>query len=121
MLSSPKMVRLVEELKTRYPSRIVIFDLPSLLSAADTLAFSPYVDAALLVIEEGKTQTEDAKRAVNLLQGTNLIGTVLNKSWINTKDNKNKRIEWFSHLLVRAHVYLQMLRQWLSRMRRGKN
>ena len=121
MLSSPKMVRLVEDLKTRYPSRIVIFDLPPLLSAADALAFSPYVDAALLVIEEGKTQTEDAKRAVNLLQGTNLIGTVLNKSWINTKDKKNKRIGWFSHLLVRAHVYHQMLKQRLSRMRRGKN
>lgn len=121
MLSSPKMARLVEELKTRYPSRIVIFDLPPLLSAADALAFSPYVDAALLVIEEGKTQTEDAKRAVNLLQGTNLIGTVLNKSWVNTKDKKNKHIGWFSHLLVRAHVYHHLLKQRLSRMRRGKN
>src|SRR3989344_8392116 len=35
MLTSPKLVRLVEELKTRYPSRIILFDLPPLLSAAD--------------------------------------------------------------------------------------
>lgn len=80
LLNSPKMVQLVEELKTRYPSRIVIFDLPPVLSAADALAFSPYVDAALLVLEEGKTSQEDAKRAVELLDCTNVLGTVLNKA-----------------------------------------
>lgn len=80
MLSSPKMTRLVDELKTRYSSRIVLFDVPPLLSSADTLAFSPYVDAALLVIEDGKTAAEDARRACALLTNTQLIGTVLNKS-----------------------------------------
>lgn len=80
MLSSPKMTRLVDELKTRYSSRIVLFDVPPLLASADTLAFSPYVDAALLVIEDGKTAAEDARRACALLANTQLIGTVLNKS-----------------------------------------
>ena len=81
MLNSPKMARLVEELKTRYSSRIVLFDLPPLLSTADTLAFSPYVDAALLVIEEGRTSAHEIESATELLvQNTNLIGTVLNKS-----------------------------------------
>jgi exopolysaccharide/PEP-CTERM locus tyrosine autokinase len=80
MLSSPRMRQLVEELKSRYPERIVLFDLPPLLSAADALAFSPYVDAALLVIEEGGTRQDDLQRAVELLSGTNLIGTVLNKT-----------------------------------------
>jgi protein-tyrosine kinase len=80
MLNSPKMTRLVEEMKQRYPSRIVIFDLPPVLNAADALAFSPYVDAALLVVEEGKTGRQDLERAVELLGGTNVLGTVLNKS-----------------------------------------
>ena len=81
MLNSPKMARLVEEMKSRYRSRIVLFDLPPLLSTADTLAFSPYVDAALLVIEEGKTSAPEIERASELLaQNTNLIGTVLNKA-----------------------------------------
>lgn len=80
LLNSPKMQHLVEELKNRYPSRIVIFDLPPVLSAADALAFSPYVDAALLVLEEGKTTQDDAKRAVELLDCTNVLGTVLNKA-----------------------------------------
>ena len=95
MLNSPKMARLVKELKSRYASRIILFDLPPLLNAADALAFSPYIDAALLVLEDAKTQTEDARRAVELLQqSTNVLGTVLNKSWARTpavEDNPSPR------------------------------
>jgi capsular exopolysaccharide synthesis family protein len=80
MLNSPKMARLVEDLKTRYPKRIVLFDLPPLLSSSDALAFSPYVDAALLVLEDSKTQVEDAQHASNMLEKTPIVGTVLNKS-----------------------------------------
>lgn len=89
MLNSPKMARLVEELKTRYSSRIVLFDLPPLLSAADALAFSPYVDAALLVVEEGGATAHDIERTTELLlQNTRLIGTVLNKSHARMRTNR---------------------------------
>ena len=80
MLSSPMMQRLVEELKSRYPTRFVLFDLPPLLSAADALAFAPYVDAALMVIEEGGTTREELENAMTLLGQTQILGTVLNKS-----------------------------------------
>jgi protein-tyrosine kinase len=80
MLNSPKMVELVKDMKSRYHSRIIIFDLPPVLTSADALAFSPYVDAALLVIEEGQTQKQDVERAVELLGNTNIVGTVLNKA-----------------------------------------
>lgn len=80
MLSSPKMVRLVEELKSRYPSRIIIFDMPPLFYADDVLAFMPYADASLLVLEEGKTRSEEVLKAADLLGSANIIGTVLNKS-----------------------------------------
>lgn len=82
LLASPKMQQLVRELKTRYASRLIIFDLPPLLSADDTLAFAPYVDAVLLVIEEGKTTQDEFASTIALLQSANqnLIGTVLNKA-----------------------------------------
>jgi Mrp family chromosome partitioning ATPase len=79
-LSSPKMVKLVEELKGRYPNRIILFDMPPLLSCDDVIAFSPYIDAIMLVIEEGGTRKDDLKRAYELISEKNLIGTVLNKS-----------------------------------------
>jgi Mrp family chromosome partitioning ATPase len=80
MLNSPKMAQLVTDMKSRYHSRIIIFDLPPVLTTADALAFSPYVDAALLVIEEGVTEKQDLERAVELLGSTNIVGTVLNKA-----------------------------------------
>lgn len=86
MLSSPKMARLVDELKNRYPSRIVIFDLPPILSSSDALAFSPLVDSTLVVIEDGGTQKQDLRRAFEMLRGVELIGTVLNKAYTTDRD-----------------------------------
>lgn len=81
ILTSPKMLALVEELKHRYPSRIVIFDLPPLLHTADVLAFSPYTDALLLVVEEGKTTAEEVQCALSLVKNSRpVLGTVLNKA-----------------------------------------
>jgi len=81
ILTSPKMVALVEEFKHRYPARIIIFDLPPLLHTADVLAFSPYTDALLLVVEDGKTTVEEMQRALALVKNSRpVLGTVLNKA-----------------------------------------
>jgi protein-tyrosine kinase len=79
LLVSSKMLQMVKEVKHRYKERIVLFDLPPLLPSADVLAFSPHLDAILLVIESGKTQERDLIKSVEMLQGVPIIGTVLNK------------------------------------------
>lgn len=79
-LSSPKMDRLVKELKSRYSSRIVIFDLPPVLAGDDVMGFVPHIDTTLLVVEDNKSQADELMRSIELLEGTNIIGTVLNKS-----------------------------------------
>jgi non-specific protein-tyrosine kinase len=79
MLTSLKMKALVNEIKTRYPDRYVIFDLPPLLTTADAVAFSPFVDAILMVVQSGKTSIADVKKAVDLLPREKFIGFVLNK------------------------------------------
>ncbi|MBK1647119.1 CpsD/CapB family tyrosine-protein kinase [Rhabdochromatium marinum] len=80
MLSTPRMVHLVTELKTRYPDRILLLDMPPLLTGDDVLAFSPYIDAIMLVVEAGGTTRDDLSRAWNLLDGKCILGVVLNKS-----------------------------------------
>lgn len=80
MLSSPRVVKMVKELKYRYSNRIVIFDMPPLLSCDDMLAFSPLIDAVMIVVEEGRTRKDDLTRAIDLLKNSNVVGTVLNKS-----------------------------------------
>lgn len=80
ILASPSMGRLVQELKSRYPSRIVIFDLPPLLAADDALSFAPFVDAFLLVFRDGKTTKIEVEHSMEILRDIPIIGTVLNGS-----------------------------------------
>ncbi|WP_291321775.1 polysaccharide biosynthesis tyrosine autokinase [Desulfonatronospira sp.] len=80
MLGSPRMKNLVQELKTKYPDRYVIYDCPHVLDMPDSLVFSSYVDAVLMVVQAGKTPSQDVQEAVRTLeeQGVNIIGMVLN-------------------------------------------
>lgn len=80
LLSGPKMRDLVEEIKSRYHARIVIFDLPPVLAADDVLVTMNYYDAALLVVEDGGNKPEEVRKALQMLSGTQLLGTVLNKA-----------------------------------------
>ena len=80
LLGSPKMCSLAEELKARYPKRIIIFDLPPVLKTADTLSFVPCVDCALIVVEDDTTKETELKETIEILSVTNIIGTVLNKA-----------------------------------------
>lgn len=79
LLSSPKMQRLVAEMKTRYPDRYVIFDCPHLLEMPDALVFAEYVDVIVLVAGDGQTAQADLKAALAMLHGRNLLGVILNK------------------------------------------
>ena len=70
------MLQLVEELKNRYPDRLTIFDMPPILAEDDVIAFLPYIDAVMLVVEEGRTSRSDLTRAVQLLGEKALMGLI---------------------------------------------
>jgi capsular exopolysaccharide synthesis family protein len=80
LMRSPMMADMVRELRDRYENRMVVFDVPPVLSGADTLALSSYMDGVVLLVEEGKTSREELERACALLSHANVIGIVLNKS-----------------------------------------
>jgi capsular exopolysaccharide synthesis family protein len=80
LMRSPMMANLVRELRSRYPERVVVFDVPPVLSGADTLGLSGYMDATILLVEECRTARDDVERACELLRNSNLLGIVLNKS-----------------------------------------
>jgi protein-tyrosine kinase len=80
LLSSQKMNRLVADLKAKYNSRMIIFDMPPILQTDDVLLASQYIDSTLLVLEDGKNKESEIVKALQLLEGTHLIGSVLNKS-----------------------------------------
>lgn len=80
ILAAPRAKELMVELRSRYPERIVIFDLPPVLLADDALAVAPRVDCGLVVAAEGRTRRNDLVRTIELLHQTPLVGTVLNRA-----------------------------------------
>jgi non-specific protein-tyrosine kinase len=79
LLGSPRMKELVEDMKARYPDRIIIFDVPPILSAADALAFAPIVDHVMIVVRAGNTPMPEVKKSLQLLPQEKVIGLVLNR------------------------------------------
>ena len=80
ILSSPRMRSLAKELRTRYPDRIVIYDMPPVLATDDFLSFAPLIESALLVVEENKTPKPDIRRCIELIPPDKFVGSVLNKT-----------------------------------------
>lgn len=80
LLATPRMAELAQQLKRQNTRRVVIYDLPPLLLTDDALVFVRYVDTSLLIVKEGNTKRRDLERALELLDGQDLLGTVLNDS-----------------------------------------
>jgi non-specific protein-tyrosine kinase len=81
LLGSPRMVKLVHDIKSRYADdRIIIFDSSAILKSADPLVLSRYVDGTLLVVEQEKTTDDEIIKTMDLLKDKPVFGTVLNKT-----------------------------------------
>lgn len=80
ILSSRKVADLIKDLRQRYESRIVIFDLPSLLYSDDAIAVIPQIDCILLVVANGMCTKREVEDSLRHLSKSNLLGTVFNKA-----------------------------------------
>lgn len=79
MISVPKMQHLVNELKSRYADRYIIFDCPHLKDMPDALIFSSYVDGIILVVESRRTSRYDLAQVLDHLKNKNIVGIVMNR------------------------------------------
>lgn len=80
LLSTPRMLELLNKLHTDMPKAVLIFDMPPLLLSDDVLSFAPQVDGLLLVVSEGHTHRTTVEKASELLAEMNVLGVVLNRS-----------------------------------------
>ncbi len=80
LLASPKAPALFSELKKLFPSRLLVLDLPPILLVDDVMVLAENIDCSLLVVSEGQSKKDELTQAVDLLEGTKIIGTVLNNS-----------------------------------------
>ena len=86
ILSSSKVINLIQELRDRYESRIVIFDAPPILNSDDAMVLLPQVDCFLLVIANGMSTKSEIEEAMHYLPQEKLLGVVFNKADVETRD-----------------------------------
>lgn len=87
VLSSPKVASLITDLRERYASRIVIFDLPPILNTDDAIAVLPKIDCVLLVVGDGLSSKKEIDDSLHHVPEAKLIGTVLNKAETGTRSH----------------------------------
>ena len=80
LLSSNKMVGLIDELSQRYADRIVIFDSPPLLAATQAEVLASLVGQVIFVIAAETTKQSAVQSAVKKLDGSDVVLAVLNKA-----------------------------------------
>ena len=80
LLASDKMFNLIEELATRYPDRIIIFDTPPLLITSEAQVIAGLAGQVVLIVEADRTLKHDVEEAVSMLDKSKPIGLVLNKT-----------------------------------------
>ena len=93
LLTSKAMENLLDMLKQEFD--VVILDSPPVLAVADAQILSKHTDGVILVVSSGKTETEQGKKAKQLLVSANapLLGVVLN----NKKQEKNDYYYYYGH------------------------
>lgn len=80
LLASSAMNRLIGDLASRYPDRVIIFDSPPLLSTSEASVLATHMGQIVMVVEAEKTSQEALKEALNQIESCEVIGMVLNKS-----------------------------------------
>lgn len=79
-LASDAMNRLLADMATRYPDRIVVFDSPPLLVTTESRALAMHMGQIVLVVESGRTAHVTVKQAVSMIEACPVKMTMLNKS-----------------------------------------
>jgi protein-tyrosine kinase len=79
LVASSAMRTLLQDVTRSEPPRIVILDLPPLLTGHDVISILPLVDCVLLVAAVGTSKVSEIEECNKYLQGMEVVRFVLNK------------------------------------------
>ena len=79
LVGSSAMRMMLQDIKRHVQSRIVILDLPPMLTGHDVISILPQVDCVLLVAAVGTSKISEINECNKYLQGTDVVRFVLNK------------------------------------------
>lgn len=83
LLGSSRMLSLVKELSRRYEDRIIIFDTPPMLVAAESAVLASHVDGVIIVVRHGRSGKTQIKKLIETIGTDQILGIVFNANDIN--------------------------------------
>jgi protein-tyrosine kinase len=80
LLASQNMIALLDEIASRYPDRIVIFDSPPLLLTSESRVLASQMGQIVLVVEAESTTQHAVKEALRQVKSCQNISLIYNKT-----------------------------------------
>ncbi len=80
LLASEAMTRLVHEMASRYPDRIIVFDSPPLLLTTESPVLATHMGQIVVVVEADQTTSNTVKQALATVERCPVVLTLLNKA-----------------------------------------
>jgi receptor protein-tyrosine kinase len=80
LLASEALRNLLEEISSRYPDRIVIFDSPPLLATTESRVLASHMGQVVVVVEAERATHSTLESALSTLEGCPVVLTILNKA-----------------------------------------
>jgi exopolysaccharide/PEP-CTERM locus tyrosine autokinase len=80
LLASEAMSRLLDDMATRYPDRIIIFDSPPLLLTTESRVLATHMGQIVIVVQAGRTLQSDVRTALATIEACPVRLMVLNKA-----------------------------------------
>ncbi len=80
LLASEAMNRMVEDMASRYPDRIIIFDSPPLLLTTESRVLANHMGQIVVVVKAGGTSQDDVKHALSTIESCPVKMMVLNQT-----------------------------------------
>ena len=74
------MIRLLGELSSRYPDRIVVFDSPPLLATTESRALATHMGQVIVTVEAQRTTHAALESALSTVESCPVVYTLLNKT-----------------------------------------
>lgn len=80
LLASDAMIRLLEDIATRYSDRIIVFDSPPLLPTTEARVLATHMGQIVIVVHAGKTLQSEVRQALATIESCPVKLLLLNKA-----------------------------------------
>ncbi len=80
LFGSRAMLDRIDQLCARYQNSMIVFDCPPILATTEARVLASQLGQVVFVVEAERTQRDQLKEALAIIEDANVVGTILNKN-----------------------------------------